>query len=92
MEQLVFGGPISSTTQSLQRCDTLEKKLSELELLRQDVQSRFKPHYRDFKSKHSSMKNDHLKIFERRLWTLFYTDASSMLRKTEALNAKAAAF
>lgn len=92
MENLIFGEPITSVTQTLMRSDILEKKFSQLDTARETVQSRLKPLYRDFKAKQTALKNDHLAAYERRLWALFYTDTSSMLRKTEALNAKATAF
>lgn len=89
MENLIFGGALTSVTQSVSRCTALERQLLKLDSVRDTVQSRLKPLYRDFKAKQLGIKSDHLTVLERRLWTLFYTDASSMQRKTEALNAKA---
>ena len=89
IENLIFGGPLTSITQNVSRCTALERQLLKLDNLRDTVQNRLKPLYRDFKAKQLGIKSDHLTVLERRLWTLFYTDPSSMQRKTEALNAKA---
>lgn len=89
MENLIFGGSLTSITQKVSRCTALERQLLKLDSVRDTVQNRLKPLYRDFKAKQLGIKSDHLTVLERRLWTLFYTDASSMQRKTEALNAKA---
>ncbi len=88
MENLVFGGPITSITETLTCCDSLEKKFAQLDQVRETAQSQLKPLYRDFKTKQSALKNDQVDILERRLWTLFYTDVNSMQRKTDAIMAK----
>ena len=92
MEDLVFGGPVTSFTQTLVGSDVLEKKFTQIDAARETAQSQLKPLHRDFKAKQAALKNDHLAVFERRLWTLFYTDPISMQRKTEALHANATAF
>ena len=89
MENLIFGGALTSITQNLCRSLPLEREFLKVDNVRESVQSRLKPLYRDFKAKQLGMKSDHLTVLERRLWTLFYTDGGSMIRKTEALNAKA---
>ena len=89
MEELIFGVPLTSITQKLSYPKCLEEKIVTLDAMREEAQSRLKPKYREFKAKQVLFKNDHLTGIERRLWTLFYTDVSSMVRKTDALNAKA---
>lgn len=88
MENLVFGGPITSITETLTCSESLEKKFAQLDQVRETAQSQLKPLYRDFKTKQSALKNDQVDILERRLWTLFYTDVNSMQRKTDAIMAK----
>lgn len=88
MENLVFGGPITSITETITCSDSLEKKFAQLDLAREAAQSQLKPLYRDFKTKQLALKNDQIDSFERRLWTLFYTDINSMQRKTNAIMAK----
>lgn len=90
MEVLLFGASLNGITQKLSVPERLEESLSTLDVLCDGVQRRLKPLYREFKSKQAIFKNDHLVALERRLWTFFYNDVNSMLRKTDALNAKAA--
>lgn len=89
MEELVFGKPLICVAQRIVNRTTIENSIASVDTIRNNVQSKLKPLYREFKSKQNFFKNDHLVALERRLWTLFYTDVTSMIRKIEALNAKA---
>lgn len=88
MADLLFSTPLTHVTQALSRSNKMEESLFKLMNVRDNVQGRLKPFHRDFKSKQLAIKNDQFAVLERRLWCLFYTDINSMLRKTEALNAK----
>lgn len=90
MEGLLFGTTLNGITQKLSVPERLEESLNGLDRLIDGIQRRLKPLHREFKSKQLVFKNDHLVALERRLWTFFYNDVNSMLRKTDALNAKAA--
>ena len=88
MEDLNFAAQLTCPTQSFSRPTELHRVTSLLESARGRAQDKLKPLYRQFKAKQSALKGDHLAVLERRLWTLFFIDAASMQRKTEALQAK----
>ena len=76
MENLIFGGSLTSITQKVSRCTALERQLLKLDSVRDTVQNRLKPLYRDFKAKQLGIKSDHLTVLERRLDRKVLTDLS----------------
>jgi hypothetical protein len=88
LEELLFGFPLTSKTQKPSNLQFLDERIDTLNVVRRDVQSQLKPLNRKFKTKQVVFKTDHLNVLERRLWTLFYTDVTSMVHRTNALNIK----
>ncbi|EFX65599.1 hypothetical protein DAPPUDRAFT_229597 [Daphnia pulex] len=88
LEELLFGFPLTSNTQKPSNLQFLDERIDALNVVRRDVQSQLKPLNRKFKTKQVVFKTDHLNVLERRLWTLFYTDVTSMVHRTNALNIK----
>ena len=76
MENLIFDGSLTSITQKVSRCTALERQLLKLDSVRDTVQNRLKPLYRDFKAKQLGIKSDHLTVLERRLDRKVLTDLS----------------
>lgn len=89
LEHLLFEGPLTSGTQKFTGLFCLKENLDTVDIVREEVQNLLKPRNKNFKIKLAILKNDFADALERKLWTLFYVDVESMLRRTEALRAKA---
>ena len=88
LEVLLFGFPLTSNIQQFVNFKFLEERLHTLDAVRGDVQIQLKPLNSKFKTKQVVFTSDNLSALEHRLWTQFYTNISSMIRKTETLNTK----